>query len=251
VSLTVTVLGCSGTYAGPGNACSGYLLRAEGVTVLMDAGPGTLANLQRHVPVTGLDAVVISHVHPDHWLEVPVLRNALHYVHGTSGLPLFTTGEVLTEAEHLTSGGLSRTFRPTVVTDGSEFRVGPLHFRTARTDHPPETLGIRVDAGGRSLAYTSDTGPRWGVADLGTGIDLVISEATYPQRWADDPAGPDAPAVHLSGTEAGQLARDAGAGHLLVTHALPTTSAGEIRAEAEAAFGGTVDSAELHRTYDV
>lgn len=250
MSLTVTVLGCSGTYAGPDNACSGYLVRADGATVLMDAGPGTLANLQRHVPVTGLDAVVLSHVHPDHWLELPVLRNALHYVHGSSGLPLFTTAEVLTEAEHLTSGGLSRTFRPTVITDGSEFTVGPLRFRTARTDHPPETLGIRVEAGGRSLAYTSDTGPRWGVADLGRATDLVISEATYSHRWVDD-AGHDAPSVHLSGTEAGRLAREADAGRLLVTHALPTASADEIRAEAEEAFGAVVEMAAPHRSFDV
>jgi ribonuclease BN (tRNA processing enzyme) len=251
VALTVTVLGSSGTYAGPDNACSGYLVRGRGVTVLLDAGPGTLANLQHHVPVTGLDAVVLSHVHPDHWLELPVLRNALHYVHDTQGVPLFTTAEVLTEAEHLTAGGLSQTFRPTAITDGSEFRVGPLSFRTARTDHPPETLAVRVDDGEASVAYTSDTGPRWGVADLAPAVDLVLSEATYPDHWADDPDAPDAPTVHLSGAQAGRLAREAGARRLVVTHALPTASADEIRAEAEDAFGATIERAVPHRTFEV
>ncbi|MBN2622032.1 MAG: MBL fold metallo-hydrolase, partial [Acidimicrobiales bacterium] len=83
--LTVTVLGSSGTYAGPGEACSGYLVRSPGATVVVDLGSGTLANLQHHVELGAVDAVVLTHEHPDHWLDLPLLRNALRYVLGIEG----------------------------------------------------------------------------------------------------------------------------------------------------------------------
>jgi ribonuclease BN (tRNA processing enzyme) len=254
MALTLTVLGSSGTYAGAGNACSGYLIRSGGLSVLVDAGPGTLANLQRHIPVTDIDAIVVSHVHPDHWLELPVLRNALHYVHRTTGVPLHTTDEVLDAADGLTLGGISATFVPTVIKDGSDFRIGPLRFRTSRTDHPPETLAVRVDDGDSSLAYTADTGPEWSVSELGPDLDVVLSEATFLDERREDEGDDGRPAprpVHLSALQAGRLARDAGARRLLVTHVLPTGSVDDAVAEASDAFGARAEPAEVNRTYEV
>ena len=121
LSLRVTVLGSSGTYAGPGQACSGYLLRSGAATVLMDAGPGTLANLQEHVALDELDAIVVSHAHPDHWLEVPVLRNALKYVVQVEGIDLYATSETLDLAEKLCYHQVRPTFRPHIISDRSEF----------------------------------------------------------------------------------------------------------------------------------
>lgn len=255
MAIEVTVLGCSGTYAAPGNACSGYLVRSGGVTVLLDAGPGTLANLQCHVPVTGVDAVVVSHVHPDHWLELPVLRNALRYVHRRSGLPLYTTREVLDAADHLAAGGVASTFRPRELTDGSEFSVGPLRFRTSRTDHPPETLAVWMSDGDVTVAYTADTGPGWSVAEFGQGIDLVLSEATFltvgPEEADVAAGGPPSRPLHLTAAEAGRLARDAGARRLVLTHLLPTTPHAEAVLEAADAYGAAVAVAGVHDTFTV
>ncbi len=249
MSLTVTVLGCSGTYAGPDGACTGFLVRSPGATVMMDAGPGTLANLQHHVAPSELDAVVLSHSHPDHWLELPVLRNALKYVLGCYGVDLYATAETLELAEALTGGKLSDTFVPHVITDGSEFTVGDQQWRCSRTDHPVETLGLRVDSGGRSLGYTADTGPGWSLAELGPAdlgpVDLGISEATFLH------GSPEQHPVHLSAREAGELARSAGVGHLVLSHVLPTGSVEAAVAEAAEAYGAPVDVAELHRTFDV
>ena len=64
MGLSITVLGCSGTYAGPGGACSGYLVRSNDTSVWLDTGPGSLANLQQHVDLTSLDAIVVSHEPP-------------------------------------------------------------------------------------------------------------------------------------------------------------------------------------------
>jgi ribonuclease BN (tRNA processing enzyme) len=247
VSLTVTVLGCSGTYAAAGNACSGYLVRGGGVSVLLDAGPGTLANLQRHLALEKLDAVVVTHSHPDHWLEIPVMRNALRYVLDRRDLPFFTTVETMGLAEQLGHGLLVPTFVPHVITDGSEFSVGPLRFRTSRTDHPPETLAMRIDLGDDTLAYTADTGPEWSVGEFGPGIDLAISEATFLEA---DLTG-IGERVHLTAAEAGSAAAAAGVRRLLVTHVLPTGSTDKAVAEASDAYGAPVEPAEVNRTYTV
>lgn len=242
--LAVTVLGCSGTFAGPGNACSGYLVRGGGATVLLDAGPGVLASLQQHLPLTAIDAVVVSHSHPDHWGDVPVLRNALHYVLGHSGVALYTTEETLGILDGVFHDGLGAAFDATVVSDGADFAVGPLRLRCSRTAHPPETLATRVDLGGRSLAYSSDTGPAWSFAQLGTGIDLAICEATWLRS-----DGFDVDDLHMTAEQAGRLARDAGVGRLLITHVPPTGSVSLAVAEASEAYGAPVDPVRIHHTY--
>ena len=77
--LAVRVLGCSGSYAAAGGACTGYLVQSTGANVWLDAGPGTLSNLQRHARLGDLDAIVLTHAPPDHWLELPVVANALEW----------------------------------------------------------------------------------------------------------------------------------------------------------------------------
>ena len=246
MALSITVLGSSGVYAGVDLACSGYLVRAPGSTVMMDAGPGTLANLQRHVSPTQLDAVLLSHSHPDHWLELPVLRNALKYVMAhPSPIDLYATAETLQLAERL-CGELMPTFRPHVITDRSEFAAAGIDVRCSRTDHPVETLAFRVGAGGRSAAYTADTGPAWSVGELGRGLDLVISEATFLDGDEVEPAP-----VHLTAAQAGAFARAADAQRLAVTHVLPTGSVDAALAEAADAYGADVEHATMHRCLDV
>ena len=112
--LAVTVLGSGGTFAGPDNACSGYLVRGGGTAVLLDCGPGVLSSLQSHMAPTELDAIVVSHSHPDHWGDLPILRNALHYVLGHGGMDLYSTRETLGLLEgvfHDGVGGATDRFR--------------------------------------------------------------------------------------------------------------------------------------------
>lgn len=246
MSFTVTVLGCDGSYAAPGGACSGYLLRTGSTSVWLDAGPGTLANLQRHVPLTDVDAVVVTHVHPDHCLELPVVRNALRYILNRSGLRVITTRDVRDLVEHISSGA-EPTFSWEVVSDGSEAQVGDLTFRFVRSDHPVETLAVRVTGEGRTLVYSADTGARFDPSALtahGSGADLALIEATLP-------TGEEDTVQHLSARQAGAMGTALGARRLLLTHLKPGSDAAARQGEAEAAFAGPVGLAVLHHSYEV
>lgn len=230
--MTLTVLGCSGTYAPPGGACSGYLVQGAGTTVWVDCGAGALANLQRHVPFEALDAVVVSHSHPDHWVELPILRNVWRYALGREGLAVYTTAQVRDFVEQVSGpGGSGATFAWSIVTGGDRVTIGGLAFTFAVTDHPVETLAMRVDGDGRSLAYSADTGPGWSLEALGPGLHLALCEATFLHGEQGD-------SPHLSARQAGAMAAAAGAERLMVTHAWPTSDPRRHRDEAAAAFGG-------------
>ena len=240
MALNLTVLGCSGSYPGPAAAASGYLVRGAGASVWVDAGSGSLANLQRHVGLGEVDAVVLTHEHPDHMSDIEGYRVACAYAIERTGVPVYAPAGVLARL----SGDPSPVFDWRTVADGDAAEVGGLSLRFSRTDHPPETLAVRVDGEGRTLAYTSDTGPAWSLAALGDGIDLALSEATY----LGDREGT---AGHLSARQAGALARSAGARRLMLTHIWPVIDPEASRREAEAAYGGPVDLARLHETYPV
>jgi ribonuclease BN (tRNA processing enzyme) len=242
VALSVTVLGASGTYAGPSGACSGYLVDDGATRVWVDCGPGTLANLQCHAALTDVDAIVVSHVHPDHWLELPVVRNALKYGFGREGLPVFGTGETLARIEALLDDAIAPTFSWQTISDGARFDVGGLSFAASRTDHPVETLALRVVADGSSLAYSADTGPAWSVEAFDEPVDLALVEATL---LADQ----EGQAPHLSARQAGAMARAAGVGRLVITHVWPMSEPDAHRAEAAEAFGADVEVAHIHGRY--
>jgi ribonuclease BN (tRNA processing enzyme) len=232
--LRLSVLGCDGTYAGPGGACSGYLVSSETTRVWLDAGPGTLSRLQRHVALTDLSAVVIRHEHPDHSGELPVLRNALRFLFGVAGLPVLTTAATRVLVEQLT-GGAAPTFAWDIVADGDERQVGDLRIRFVQTDHPVETLAVRIDHPSGSLVYSADTGSGLDGTLLdpdGTGVDLLLVEASM---GADD----EDVVQHLSARQAAGLAMAAGARRVLVTHVVPGTLPEVRRAEvADALFAG-------------
>lgn len=240
---SLTVLGCSGTYAGPGQACTGYLVRANGRSIWLDAGPGTLGALQEHVGLDQLDAIVLTHSHPDHWLELPVARNALKYILGRSGVPVYGTTETRAMALAV-AGDLEPTFDWTDLADGSDLDVVGVRLRCARTDHPVETLAVRLDHADRSLVFSADTGSGWSPATLGDGIDLLLCEASLADRDEDQ-------APHLTGRQAGVLAAEADVARLVLTHIVPGVDPEQQRRDASAAFDGPVELAKPGATYAI
>jgi ribonuclease BN (tRNA processing enzyme) len=241
MALTLTVLGCCGTYAGPDGACSGYLLRGAGTTLWLDAGPGTLANLQRHADLRSVDAIVLSHEHPDHWTDLLLYRNVLRYVVFHEGVHVYAPRGLAERAQE----ELEPPFVWHEVGDGDEVRAGGLALRFSRTDHPVETLAVRVEGEGRAVAYSADTGPGWTFEALGPGLDLAMCEATLSKDL-------EGAVQHLSARQAAAAARAGGAARLLLTHLIPGADAAVWQAEAEEAFGGgPVDVARHHATYEV
>lgn len=241
MGLTLTVLGCSGTYAPPGNACSGYLVSDGSTTVWVDAGAGTLANLQRHVALDGVDALVLTHEHPDHWTDLEGFYNVCRFVTGREDIPVYAPASVKT---HTYNENEAPYFEWNDVADGSRVAVGDLALTFSRTDHPPETLAVRVDGGGQSLGYSADTGPKWSLGELGPGLDLALCEATFLQDQ-------EAELQHLSGRQAGASAKEAGAARLVLTHIWPTIDKERSRAEAVDAYGGPVQLATVNEQYQI
>ena len=237
--LAVTVLGCSGSYPGPGGACSGYLVDDGTTRIWLDSGSGTMANLQRHVAPDEVDAIVLSHEHPDHWSDLEGWNIYLRHFLERSGFPVYAPA------------GLKRhTYdeMPSVawtdVADGDRVTIGTFDATFSRTDHGPETLAVRIDAAGRSLGYSADTGPAWSLEALGAGLDLALCEASVPTDQ-------EGKMQHLSARQAGQQARAAGAGRLVLTHIWPTLDVERSRDDGAAAFGAPVEVATVGARYEV
>jgi ribonuclease BN (tRNA processing enzyme) len=244
--LSLTVLGCSGSYPGPGEPCSGYLVQADGVNVVVDLGSGTLANLQQHIDVEDIDAVVLSHCHPDHWIDLTVLGTAWKYGLERTGLTVYGTDETRAMAAKV-AGEIEPTLSWHVIEDGANAEIGPLALTFSQTEHYVETLAIRVEhtGSGRTLAYSADTGPGWSLSALGPRFDLAVVEATMLAE--DEPSG----VLHLSARQAGEMARAANVDRLVLTHQAPGVEPAGFLIEGEAAFGRPVTLAVPHARYEV
>jgi ribonuclease BN (tRNA processing enzyme) len=234
VVISLTTLGCSGSYGAPaGGACSGYLVRAGGATIWMDCGNGTLAALQREANVADLDAVVITHTHPDHCVDIYGLHVLNKYGLERLGLPVYAPVNAEHELAHLVRGDWGGAFAWHPIEDGGTATVRDATLRFSETDHPVTTLAVEVSAADKRLIYTSDTGPKWSPEVFGPGADLLLSEASYLH---DDIKVP----IHLSARQAGEYGRETAARRLVLTHLWPMVDPVASAAEGSEAFGAPV-----------
>jgi ribonuclease BN (tRNA processing enzyme) len=219
--VKLTVLGCSGTYPGPDSPCSSYLVEHDGFRLLVDAGNGSTGVLQRFGDLLDLDAIVISHLHGDHFLDLVTLTYARRYhpsgpvgrvpVHGPSDIARHVASAFGRPVDDLLSAVYE--FRP--VDGDTRLEIGPFAVDLARVNHPVETYGIRIAADDRSLTYSADTGVCDELVKLARSTDLFLCEASYLD--GDD----NPPDVHLTGREAGEHASRADVGRLVLTHLVP------------------------------
>ncbi len=246
--MRIRVLGCAGGWPAAGRACSGYLV-GEGETRLwLDAGAGTLAELLCHGTLAELDALWLSHLHPDHCGDLGVVRNALAYGDARGGRPLPVFGppgwpgwfeSAVPDVE-----ATRAAFEPRELADGDAALVGGLRVTPFAVRHGVPTFGCRVESdGGGVIAYSADSAPCDALVRLARGADVFLCEAFLPARR------PGAFETVMTPEEAGAIATEAGARSLLLTHLHPDADPSTAAARARTTYAGPVDVAaqgEVH-----
>ncbi len=234
--MRLTVLGCQGPYPGPGGATSGYLLETAGGSLALDLGSGCLAELTRYIAPEALTALVFSHWHHDHCTDaLPLLyrlqaRGAALDVWG----PEDESSPVFSQLRrepcirlHILSPGQT-------VALGGEGGKDEITLRTWAARHPAPALLLRLTAEGKTLCYTGDSNTTPPLAEFARDADLLLADGLFPERlWGEGKP-------HLSARLTAELAREAGAKRLVITHLNPDLDPEELLREARAVEPGAI-----------
>ena len=248
--MQLTVLGCAGTFPGPGGPCSGYLVEHDGYRLVLDLGAGALGQLQLHCGLLDVDAIYITHLHADHCIDLVAYSYARRYhpagvpprlpVYGPAG----TSERISNSFESPPLDGLIEVF-DFRETGCGQLQLGPFSVTTSVMSHPVECHAVRLEVDGRSLVYSADTGESDALVELARGCDVFLCEAS----WLSDrehPAG-----VHLTGRQAAEHAKRAGVATLLLTHVVAFFDPLEVLAEAKAAYDGDIALARCGASYKI
>lgn len=243
--MKLTVLGGAGAWPPAGGACSGYLIEHAGFRLLVDPGYATLPRLLELVPAETVDAVLISHGHPDHVADLnPLLRARALRDEPAPALPTYALpGAVRAVLALDRPGMLDDAIDLRELSPGDALQVGPFQLDSRLLPHSLPNVGVRLTSDGRSITYTGDAGPTDDLVALASGTDLLLAEATYVDRVPSDSLG-----TPNSALQVGRQAHRAGAKRLLLTHLQPGTDPDASREAARrtcrewigAAFGGLV-----------
>ena len=247
--MKLTVIGCSGSMPGPDSPASSYLVEQDGFRLLLDLGNGAFGALQRVMDPCAVDAVYVSHLHADHCIDFTAYLVALRYGPNSreGRIPVIGPHGVRARLEAAYDPlsrdvGMHQLFDFSLPVSG---QLGPFEVSYAAMNHPVETRAIRLQAGGKSLVYSADTGESPELVRLATRADVLLCEASF---------GPDeryVPDLHLTGKQAGEHAARAGVDRLIVTHVPPWGQPQRQCDEAAAVFPGTVEAAGSGAVYEI
>jgi len=264
--MRLTVLGKSPSWQDAGGACSGYLIEEDGIAVVVDCGNGVFSKLRRFRDYTRVDAVVISHLHADHFLDLVPWAYALTYAPRQQPVPVdrWPGTDDPARPRLIAPRGALETFRRVVGAWGNEdlienaFQVeeyapdarptvGSLEFSFQSVPHFLETFAIRVQSSsnGGALAFGADSRPTVDLVEFAREADLLLIEATLPRPERSGQRG------HLTPREAGEHRKAAAARRLVLTHISDELDALWAQAEARDAFGGPVEMAREGAVYRV
>lgn len=253
--MRLTVIGCSGSYPGPDSPASCYLVEAqhEGRVwrILLDLGSGSLGAMQRFVDPLSIDAVFLSHLHPDHFSDITgyfVMRK-YHPAGPQPRIPLYgprgTAARVAMAYGLDQNPGMSDEFDIRELDETEPAQVGPFTVTAARVVHPVDAYALRVSDGRAALVYSGDTAPSEALVSLAKGSDLLLAEASF-REGDENPQG-----LHMTGREAAATAVDAGVDRLVLTHIPPWYDRQTAVDEARPVFHGRLELARCGATYDL
>jgi ribonuclease BN (tRNA processing enzyme) len=243
--LKITVLGCYGPYPKAGGACSGYLLEDESTKILIDCGNGVLSRLFISCSdINKLDAVFISHLHPDHMSDLMVLRYAVSIgkMKGKvfRSLPLFLPGNPREDYERIQ---YNNAYHRTMLQEETKIIIKDCTVTFKRTDHPVECYAMAFKAKGKKIVYSGDTKYFQGLVEFACGSDLFLCEAGILEKDLTENI------PHLSAKQGALIAEEAGVKRIILTHFLPDVSRENLVLEAREYFTGILEMAEEGKTY--
>jgi len=264
--MKLTVLGKSPSWQDAGGACSGYLLEEGDKAIVIDCGNGVFGKLRERIDYVDVDAVVISHLHADHFLDLVPFSYALTYAPRQQPVPVdrWPGTDCPACPELHAPPGARETFRRVVGSWGNddlienafdlveydpagELEIGPVRISFQAVPHFTETfaMGISSKNGSGRIVYGADSSPTEALTRFARDADLLLIEATLPRPERTGVRG------HLTPGEAGEHARDAGAKRLVLVHISDELDADWARREAEESFGGPVEVATEGAAYEV
>ncbi|GAA1824095.1 MBL fold metallo-hydrolase [Nesterenkonia flava] len=260
--MKLTIVGNSGSFPGPASPASCYLLSAEhqGRTwrIILDLGNGAIGALQRHIALETLDAVALSHLHPDHFMDLCGLHVAVRWRPGgwpSDKIPVYGptgTHERITSAYGLGEDEtMDADFDFHIWTAGQAETVGPFTITPIKVRHTidePYALRVQVTEDGvtKTLTYSGDTDACDSLVEAAQDADLFLCEAAFEDGRDDHIEG-----IHLNGTRAGQMAARAGAKRLLLTHIPVWTDAKVVRSHAAKHYDGELGTTVPGTTYEI
>ncbi len=246
--MRLRVLGGCGAWPEAGSACSGFLLEHEGFRLLVDLGYATVPRLLEHTAAEQVDAVFITHRHPDHCADLnPLLRSRGLRDDPAPALPVYALPGAVDAVLALDRPGvLDHAYELHEFTAGDRLVIGPFDAQTRLLPHSVPNAGVRLIAGGGILAYTGDSGPSQQVVELARDADLLMADASFVEQVPDPMRG-------WLGTarDAGRQAAEADTGRLLLTHLMPGTDHEAAQAATREHYIGPVDVAETDLELDL
>ncbi|WP_406134815.1 MBL fold metallo-hydrolase [Streptomyces sp. NBC_01089] len=239
-AVRLTVLGSAGAVPTKTEPCSGYLLECAGYRLILDLGYAAFPALLRHCRPDDIDAVLITHRHPDHVADLsPFLRErAFLREPGLPPVPLYAPPGALDPVLGLDRADfLGKPYTVHAIDPPSTLRLGPFRVDTVSLPHFEPNVGFRISAGGVTVAYTGDSGPVEQLATLARDADLFLAQAMYITQVPEQDRG-----YMCSAVEAGHFATEAGAAELMLTHLylMQGVTPAEAKAAARTTYRGPI-----------